>query len=187
MDVYSELIKAQAEHLSSNPGTHIKGRIFFNTTSNTLYFDDGTTFHEVFSDQMFADIPTNYNTGSSSGSFFTSSTTFVDVTNMECTITTTGKPVEIFLYGGVVSVLNSSAGLARGAFRLDVDGIAQTTNHVLQAEANSPQAGIEVPSSCIRFVLFPSAGTYTYKLQASAYSSSVSVGVQNCFMMAKEF
>lgn len=54
MNVWGELIKAQAENLASDPSAGIAGRIFYNTADKELRFDDGTDIREVLTTEYGA-------------------------------------------------------------------------------------------------------------------------------------
>lgn len=112
----------------------------------------------------------NYQISSSTGSFTTTSTSFVDVTNATVTITTSGRPVLVFLqsdgsgnygYIGKPGVIND----IRAGFRLvrDATEIAQFQAHV-DNSAESP--GLSFPPGSVHHLDTPAAGTYTYKLQS---------------------
>lgn len=115
---------------------------------------------------------------SSSGSFSTTSASAVDVTNLSVTITTSGRPIMIFLTptssggslyaqgtAGVVDILRGATNV--GSFRLSAD--------------------TRVPPGCVMVINAPSAGTYTFKAQAYSVGGSPNImNVINCTLNAYE-
>ena len=98
---------------------------------------------------------------SSCGLFNTNSTSFVSVTNLSVSLTTTGRPVMLMLQPdgtaneGVIGVLGSETAVVeilRGATVISVAGFSWTT---LGA----------VSSSAMQFLDTPSSGTYTYSIK----------------------
>lgn len=121
----------------------------------------------------------------SSGSFSTSSATFVDVTNLSVTIVGSGRPIKIFvepakIIGDSPSILDGGyiAATAAGMFRILRDA----------TEVSGMSIGGEIiPSGAIAFVDVPGAGTFTYKLQATIGSlGSGTVSVETCKLVAYE-
>jgi hypothetical protein len=131
-------------------------------------------------------------TSSNSGTFTTTSTSYVDVTNLSVTITTTGRLVfigmisdttessgtgivKVFdtasLAGGVVSIVRGSTGIAFYNMYTRATGATYV-------ESNTPCGGICTFNA-------PAAGTYTYKISIKADSGS-SIQVQNCRLIAYE-
>ena len=119
-------------------------------------------------------------TASSSGSFSTGSGTYVDVTNLSVTITTNGLPVLLMLtQGGSGSnsyIGNTGSGTAY--FRIDRGG-----SNITQAELKG--AGINIPPGAICSIDTPTAGTYTYKVQARIGTATTAV-VNDCHFQAME-
>lgn len=107
---------------------------------------------------------------SSSGAFSTASTSFVDVTNLSVSITTSGRPVVLLLQndasGNAGSLVNSSG----GAIVLQV--LQGVTSVALYSVATNAQL------STVYLLDTPAAGTYTYKVQAHGVSLGGSVSVQ---------
>jgi hypothetical protein len=105
-----------------------------------------------------------------SGSFTTTSTSFVDVTNANATITTKGGPVYISLTGGTLGV-NSSSGQAHAIFGFERDTTDLTPASTVEVNATGPTANlVRVPSGSLMHIDTPSAGTYTYTLRARSVS-----------------
>ncbi len=105
---------------------------------------------------------------SSSGSFHTSSTTFVDVTNLTVTITTTGRPVRVELQtvpgsttdSGYITFFSGSTTMA-----VSVKVLRGATS-VGQYFMRFPAGGDSAYSvGWISYLDTPAAGTYTYKAQ----------------------
>lgn len=123
----------------------------------------------------------------SSGAFTTTSGTYVDVTNLSVTITTTGRPVYLGLNGGWVGVSMSGTD-ALGSLSIKRGSTAiLTSNIAVSAEATdgSTVTQLSVPSSCLSFIDIPAAGTYTYKVQALALVTSTT-SVNNATLVAFE-
>lgn len=128
---------------------------------------------------------------SDSGGFTTTSTSYVDVTNLSIVITTTGRPVMVAIIPG--GTTDSNIGIARNN---------QAASAKLQILRDSTSIGISVMSTnfnssitvqtnnfgvgCMGPVIdVVAAGTYTYKVQAIvAAGSSISVG--NCKLVVFE-
>jgi hypothetical protein len=101
----------------------------------------------------------------SSGTFTTASATLVAVTNLTCTITTTGGPVLLCMQSGSTAntsymgnpTANVASSLAyfRDAVQLSLDQLSFGTS-------GYPNIG------CCQFIDTPVAGTYTYTIRASA-------------------
>jgi len=131
----------------------------------------------------------------SSGNFSTSSTGYVDVTNLSVTITTNGRPVVLGLLwdgtagtggaakiGGSVSGSNSVgvhfAIVRDGSTMVWQGNLTLSTGGSNQTIYTAPPSGILVPIS---------AGTYTFKFQAyGASAASNTAFVSNCVMYVYE-
>lgn len=118
---------------------------------------------------------------SSCGNFNNSSLTFVDVTNLSVTITTSGRPVFIGLISDGTGS-NSNVGLAStggvnnatATFAI-LNGSTAISDYIVTLSVQSAQVPFsnEVPSSSINTVDFPAAGTYTYKIQSKISNTGV--------------
>lgn len=124
-----------------------------------------------------------------SGTSATSSATYSNVTNLSCTITTSGRPVMIMLtsdgpsssgYVGTTASSSSSSGNIR--FRRDSTDIA--TFPFINVISGATSVGVWNPGSMISFVDTPAAGTYTYVTRFNASSSTTAVN--NCKMLVYE-
>lgn len=111
----------------------------------------------------------------SSGNFGTASGSFVDVTNLSCTITTLGKPVEISVLSdgtngaGQGSVFNGTSG---SFVTISVRIMRDATQIALFTLLQDPSNSIAIPSSAIRHKETVAAGTYTYKIQIKVNGGS---------------
>jgi hypothetical protein len=108
----------------------------------------------------------------SSGTFSTNSASYVDVTNLTVTITTTGRPVMIMVTNdgsGNDSYLSLSGPNAGGT------GFVQTLRDAstIGVDQLSTANGISpfIPVGCLSKLDTPAAGTYTYKVQARTPNS----------------
>jgi hypothetical protein len=105
----------------------------------------------------------------STGNFSTASATPVDVTNATVTITTTGRPVRLFLQPDGSTTVDASAystGAAAVTIRLLRDGT--TIARMAVGDSN-------VPVGAVQFLDVPAAGTYSYKLQANTPGAGTAV------------
>lgn len=104
----------------------------------------------------------------SSGSFVTSSTSPVDVTNLSVTITTTGRPVMLFLQGnGNVDSSVFLEGTIQTSCRVSfVRGATTICRGNVATNSSSGDATIGVPPGSFTHLDVIAAGTYTYKVQA---------------------
>jgi hypothetical protein len=125
--------------------------------------------------------------------FSTTSASFVDVTNLTVTITTTGRPVFV----GIISTYSSSFG-ATLLTRRSAGSEASSQLQILRdatvvalypiTAAVSGHGGvldINIPASSIWTIDIPSAGTYTYKVQSKVVSAN-SVATSYCKLIAYE-
>jgi len=140
----------------------------------------------------------NYIVSSSSGSFLVAglSATYVDVTNLSVSLTSTGRPVVLELIadtsgnngvrvehtagGGSVSTHQGTLKFLSGVTTLNIDSIGTTTN---SAGSNDR---VLIPCSSFRMFTVPAAGTYTYKVQVAHSTGSTQVGVTGCKLVARE-
>lgn len=137
----------------------------------------------------------------SCGLFTTASTSYVDVTNLSVSITTTGRPVMCMLVpdGGSISAEVGS----EGAFAGGVNNLAPYCGVRILRDAvtvgeTAVQAAIaltnlylnnlytRVPPGAITAIDTPIAGTYTYKIQAFKGATSSNVQIQYCKLVAFE-
>jgi len=127
----------------------------------------------------------------SSGSFSTTSSSTVDITNLSVTLTTTGRPVRLFLQGtNSIGINNircedvSANGTCQGIFNFDRGGT------VISAEFFGVSGGTQtdtfIPSSSFSALDVVVAGTYTYKGRIKINSASDTVHVTNVKLVAYE-
>lgn len=124
---------------------------------------------------------------SSSGTFSTSSTTYVDITNLTITLVTAGRPVFISCIpdnSGAGSFWSASVDV--GASEDDATAICFVSllrdstligEHTLEISGRSNSIGqlLNVyPASAISFIDTVGAGTYVYKLQGKANPDTLS-------------
>jgi len=128
---------------------------------------------------------------SSSGTFTTTSSSYVDVTNLSVTITTTGRPVVLaFVADGssdcIIGMRNSSSAVATGALKIK-DASGDISSYVLSSGISaSSSTTMGWPCSMIHHIFVPSAGSHTYTVQAKITSGSTSVRVENTKLVAYE-
>jgi len=131
---------------------------------------------------------------SSTGSFSTSSTSDTDVTNASVTLTTTGRPVMIYLEpDGTTSAatlgLTEPNGVGPNAtFRLVRDVSTQVAITGLSYDwINGAVAqDLNIPPGCIHFFDDVAAGTFTWKLTARVSTGTFTVSVENSRLVAVE-
>jgi hypothetical protein len=126
----------------------------------------------------------------STGLFSTTSATYVDVTNATLSITTTGRPVMIFLQPDGTSNPALLSGFSTTPtsdveFKLMRDSTDLSVLRVGALATGSTQIGASVPPGSMLFLDAPAAGTYTYKLQAKGAASDTA-SVYYCKLAAFE-
>lgn len=125
---------------------------------------------------------------SSSGSFSTTSTSYVDVTNLSVSITTTGRPVFIGIIADTTAAYlgssNTSGGTNGSSFKI-VRGSTDIMISSLRSDNSSATSISRVPPSSVWHIDTPSSGTYTYKVQCIS-NSGVSTSAINCKLIAYE-
>jgi hypothetical protein len=136
---------------------------------------------------------------SSSGAASTTSATLSDVTNLSVTITTTGRPVRIYLitsetdfastYSGGLST-NRSTTNATGRFVItrDATDVAAYSLFNDNAGSGATNTSLMVPCSSLDYLDDVAAGTYTYKLRyaVETATSSATASVIRCKLVAYE-
>lgn len=123
----------------------------------------------------------------------TTSTTAVDVTNLSVTITTSGRPVFIGLTadpsssGRVGVYANASTGYVGGYCQIVRGASIISKNYIsLGGSGTSNAWALYVPVSSVNMVDFPTAGTYTYKIQIYSAASTMNAFIEPCFLIAYE-
>lgn len=134
--------------------------------------------------------PLGQQVSSASGSFSTTSTTFVDVTNLTFNMTTTGRPVFLGIIGvngntiSFSALSNGSSGVAEGQIAF-VNG--STTLPIYAFGPNNQAAGTTCFAGAqVWHIDTPAAGTYNYKVQVKAGAAGTTVSVTNAQLIAFE-
>lgn len=125
----------------------------------------------------------------SSGNFTTTSTSFVDVTNLSVTITTTGRPVVLKLIPDGAAAAYIAAGATSAANVAVYLALLRGASNIGQAQMNGQFSGAAVQGQspgAFEMVDPVGAGTYTYKIQAAIVASPAVCYVQNCKLVAYE-
>lgn len=115
----------------------------------------------------------------SCGSFSTTSSSMVNVTNLSCTLTTTGKPVFLCLVAdgdttnpSYIGAAATSLGAATMIYTITRDGSPLFTSSKLGPVLVGTSAiTAYFPPCMIRVIDVVSAGTYTYQFQAASTDS----------------
>ncbi len=120
----------------------------------------------------------NYQESSSSGAFATGSGSYVDVTNLSVTLTTSGNPVVLMLVNdgsgnfGQAYAYSTTGDTAQAEFAFLEGSTVIAEQVVYPSISGSTSPYVAVPSSSLNHFYTPAAGTYTYKLQAKANSGT---------------
>lgn len=120
---------------------------------------------------------------SSCGSFSTTSTTFVDVTNLSVTIATLGNPVSLALISdgaGSSSDIRADSIGSGGSSYVELlfkilRGSTEVGRYICGSGPNTASVGrvqFEFPTSSLNLMDTPGAGTYTYKIQIEVSGSN---------------
>lgn len=136
-------------------------------------------------------IPVGQQVSSSSGAFTTTSSSFVDVTNLTVTITTTGAPVQIMFFadGSGTSPGDQSqfsfSGSTNGVMEYKIfrDATAVFYGRVLGWGTGTAMTVYSAPGS-INAMDVVAAGTYVYKLQVAVIGVGSPFGVVQKMKMA---
>lgn len=131
---------------------------------------------------------------SSSGSYSTTSATFVDVTNLTVSITTTGRPVYLGLVwsgtgSGFIGARDTSGSVGAFANIQVLRDSTAVSYGVVGGNLNLTSGGADefrAPLGSIWHIDVPSAGTYTYKVQIAMTGTSVTGYVSNAKLIAYE-
>lgn len=126
-----------------------------------------------------------------SGTFTTSSSSLVDITNLSVTITTTGRPVMLFLTGdgattSFLQVLDdNSSGTTQAVLAFDRGGSSIATFLFGVSNGTAGIDPIYAPGQFL-FLDTPSAATHTYKARIQANTTGDSVAVTRVTLVAYE-
>jgi len=117
---------------------------------------------------------------SSSGTYSTTSTSVVAVTNLTLSITTTGRPVMLMVIPATSGTCNfETSGGASGIF------FYRGSSPIAESLIGNLLEALALPPSSLSFVDIVAAGTYTYTLRVKA-GSGATVEVTNCRLVAFE-
>jgi hypothetical protein len=171
----------------------LPGDCITDETITSAKIDDGTIVNAdisssaVIARTKLAALPYTIST-SSSGSFSTSSSTLVDVTNLTASITTTGGAVEIMLIPSGTAYCSVNIAVTAGAFSSgEISFLRDATNLGSLATVSNVTGTTGAPGAGFRMIDFPAAGTYTYKAQAKVSGASATMAVDNCKLLVREF
>lgn len=176
-------------------------KLFIGAVASGISFEDssGDLVIKVNSVEVKRFIPGGINKVESSLSedFNTTSPTYVDVTNLSVTITTSGRPVFI----GINATDNSPGeGSTYSIFILSSTNTAIVSATILRDSTNigyfpltwggptafSSGTPIKIPATSISIIDTPSAGTYTYKVQLLSSSTDYRAIIENVKLFAYE-
>jgi hypothetical protein len=132
----------------------------------------------------------------SSGTFSTTSSSLVDVTNLTVTITTTGRPVFVGLISDgnganssrlFINTTSSTNTGGIGDFAI-IRGSTEIAREELQTgqASSATSKSASCPSSALSTIDVVAAGTYTYKVQCAALTGGGSCAVQRTKLIAYE-
>ena len=134
----------------------------------------------------------------SSGSFSTANTSYINVTNLTATITTSGRPV----YLGLIA--NTDTTVAGGYIQLDISGattlftksqfyrnaVAISNEIISELVTNTSATETEIllsyPCGAMTYIDTPTAGTYVYTLKTKVNDASGTVQFNHCRLIAYE-
>lgn len=130
---------------------------------------------------------------SSSSTFASTSASFVAVTNLSVSITTTGRPVMVFLQqdgtanSANFGMNNNAQNSLQGAIQVlrGATVISQSIVFNQSSTATSRESGVSMPPGCVSCLDTPTAGTYTYSVKAQSDGAAV-FSVQHCVLVAFE-
>lgn len=168
------------------------GDLFFNVggaSSEYQFKINGTTVLTVDNDGIDRDDleGINYAISSSSGAYGSTSSTYVQPTNLSASITTTGNPVEISLVASATAASESKIECNRtGSCELDIqlyDGSSSLYEYTYNRGGTSGAGS--APCSIVKFIDVPSAGSKTYSVRFKQASSG-SWRVDYCRLMVRE-
>lgn len=120
----------------------------------------------------------NYIKSSSSGGFTTASSSYVDITNFSVSITTEGRPVLLSLQSDEAVSANGNNAQIFASAAADFAWLRSGTALAYYSMLTQTSVG------GFLYIDQPSAGTYTYKMQARVSSGALSV--LKCKMVARE-
>lgn len=156
--------------LTQPAGTPATGALTLTNSSGTQSFITGTAAQTMRGGSTPGFASPNYQISSSCGTTSFTSTTFAQITNLSVTITTSGRPIWLFLQDD--GSTNQSEITAGSAAQLNFSffrGATQLNNiyAFFGASGESPFTG-----SAFQWLDASSAGTYTYTAQAKVNSGN---------------
>ena len=130
---------------------------------------------------------------SSCGNFLSSNTSYVNVTNLSVTITTSGRPVMVFLQAdgqanqSFLRAYVSSDSIALVAFRILRNGSVNINQVNVGIQAGTGTLSSTVPPASLFIMDVVGAGTYTYTVQTAVLSGASALSYcQFCVLVAYE-
>lgn len=168
------------------------GNLFFDVAGAGQEYQfkvNGTTVLTVDNDGIDRDDleGINYAISSSSGAYGSTSSTYVQPTNLSASITTTGNPVEISLVASATAASESKIECSRtGSCELDIqlyDGSSSLYEYSYNRGGTSGAGS--APCSIVKFIDVPSAGSKTYSVRFKQAASG-SWRVDYCRLMVRE-
>lgn len=179
--------------LGSGAGINIQptGALTLNPTGNIVVESNGTNIFTANSTGITSNLSHWINrsslpsvglqTSSSCGGYTTSSASYVNVTNLSVSLTTTGRPVVLAIQPSGVSnmVCNGSTG---NQFQLKISG---TTSTAPQWTFNCINGSTVLPGQPLFFIDAPAAGAQTYTVQAEVLTAT-SLAINSMVLVAYE-
>lgn len=144
--------------------------------TNVMTLDNSGNMASITYNAVLNASSANIAISSSSGVFSSSSTSFVPVTNLTATLTTTGHPVELSLVGDGSGLayfqISSASSSATG--QLDFFEASTSISHQEYTVAYSGVTAVitAIPVSSFKHIYQPSAGTYTWTVKILAGSGT---------------
>lgn len=173
----------------TNQSTYTTGDILYASATDTLSKLPIGSSNQVLT--VTAGLPSwqnsvsgsaNYQISGSSGAFASSSASYVDITNLSVTITTTGNPVVLMIVpdgSGNAAFLDiqNSTGAATSQFNYVRASTIIAENSFSWAETGAVIVALDVELPVSAHIMFDpvGAGTYTYKMQGRQSSGSFQV------------
>jgi len=129
---------------------------------------------------------------SSSGAFNTASTSYVSITNLSVSLTTTGRPVMLFLMSTItggststVSISNGSSNTVSAILKFSRGG-SELSNFNFGTDGSGSFGAMSIPPGSFMLLDTPSAGTYTYTVEGRCNGAGQTLQVANVKLVAYE-